>query len=379
MIRKYDGFILEKLKFELLSLLEASIYGTTEFLMKLKSLINQRGRVGQIAEQILDVIENGHWFRENDIKQNYFDLVDTEDTVGFINDTKVKNVSDHIEENPNYPYEMPGRGEIKIGKVVNYICSLRNITVTDSDREAFVNAWKASTSVSTIKFKLVSGDDIAKYYNKKIYYKQTGSLGSSCMSEESSKIFKIYTENPDKVKLLVYLDDDGKIHGRALVWKVKKSPCESKYFMDRVYTNRDSDVNRFKEFANNEGWFYKKIIASHDSDSVRFVYKGVEVAGEVKLKLSGDFRNYPYIDTMCYLSKDKDSLSNLSDKNCYYLHSLYGERERCEDCEGDVITPDWRSEKMARDGNKVLCSDCSSGHQTLKDLGIETKWNRKVN
>jgi hypothetical protein len=25
-----------------------------------------------------------------------------------------------------------------------------------------------------------------------------------------------------------------------------------------------------------------------------------------------------------------------------------------------------------------LCSNCSSGHQTLKDMGIETKWNKKV-
>jgi hypothetical protein len=376
MIRKYDGFILEKLKLEIFSLLEAnSIYGTTDFLMKLKSLINQRGRVGQIAEQILDVIESGQWFQESNIKQNYFDLVDTEDTVGFINDTKVRDVSDHIEENPNYPYEISGRGEIKIGKVVNYICSLRNITVNDSDREAFVNAWKSSKNISTIKFKLVSGDDIVKYYNKKIYYKQTGTLGNSCMSEESSKIFKIYTENPDKVKLLVYLDDDDKVHGRALVWKVKKSPCESKYFMDRVYTNRDSDVNRFKEFANNEGWFYKKRMNSHIADNVLFVYKDQDVAGEVKLKLDADFRNYPYIDTMCFLSKDKNSLSNLSDKNCYILHSLYGDREGCDDCDGDIIL----SYNSGINNDKALCDECATGHKSLKDLGVETKWNRKVN
>ena len=137
--------------------------------------------------------------------------------------------------------------------------------------------------------------------------------------------------------------------------------------MDRVYTNRDSDINRFKQFADTEGWFYKKYISSQDSESVQFVYKGQEIAGEVKLKLKGDFRNFPYLDTMCFLSKDKDSLSNLSDKKSYYLHGLYGERERCEDCDGDVILY-----------GGELCYNCSSGHQTLKDMGIETKWNRKV-
>ena len=173
----------------------------------------------------------------------------------------------------------------------------------------------------------------------------------------------------DKVKLLIDVDVDDKIHGRALVWKVKKSPCESKYFMDRVYTNRDSDINRFKQFADTEGWFYKKYISSQDSESVQFVYKGQEIAGEVKLKLKGDFRNFPYLDTMCFLSKDKDSLSNLSDKKSYYLHGLYGERERCEDCDGDVSCSSGIKGK--------LCDYCSSGHIKLRDMGVETKWNKR--
>jgi hypothetical protein len=370
MITKYDGFILEKLKFEIFSLLEGNIYANTDFVMKMKSISKQTGKIGVIATQILDIIESGQFFPDSKIKQNYFDLVDKDDMVGFINQSKVKDKIDDVYDNPELPYTMPGRGEVKIGKIVNYICSLRNIYVTDSEREEFVNVWKSSTDSSTIQFKLVSGDDIVKYYDENKYYNGSGTLGSSCMRDEGGKTFKIYSENIDKVKLLVYVDADDKVHGRALVWKVKKSPCESKYFMDRIYTNRDSDVNRFKDFANNEGWFYKKRMNSHVADNVLFVYKGQDVAGEVKLKLEGDFRNYPFIDTMCFLSKDKDSLSNLSDKKCYHLHVVYGERERCEDCEGDVIRSGW--------GEKELCSSCSSGHKTLKEMGIETKWNKKV-
>lgn len=371
MITRYDGFILERLKFEIFSLLEGHIRSTTDFMMKLKSLVRQPGKVGEIAEQILDIIESEQSFSDSKIKQNYFDLVDSEDMVGFINDTKIRGKYDELESDPNYAYTTAGRGEVKIGKIVNYLCSLRGISVTDSDRESFVNAWKASTEVSTIQFKLVSGEDIAKYYDEEKYHSRMGTLGSSCMRDESKKIFKIYTENPEKVKLLIYVDAEDKIHGRALVWKVKKSPCESKYFMDRVYTNRDSDVNRFKQFADSEGWFFKKIISSHDGDGVRFVYKGEEVCGEVKLKLKGDFNNYPYIDTMCFLGKDKDSLSNLSDKKCYILQDVYGDRERCDDCDGSIISTDWS-------GDKELCSGCSSGHAYLKDKGIETKWNKKI-
>jgi hypothetical protein len=370
MITRYNGFLLERLKFEVLSILEGNIFSTTDFMLKIKSLIKQPGKVGEIAHNLLDIIESHQWFPDSKIKQNYFDLVDSEDMVGFINQSKVKNVIDDVYDNPELPFTMPGRGEIKIGKVVNYLCSLRGISVNDSDREAFVNAWKASTEVSTIQFKLVSGEEIAKYYDEAKYYNSNGTLGSSCMKDEGKRTFKIYTENPSKVKLLIYVDSDDKIHGRALVWKVKKSPCESKYFMDRVYTNRDSDVNRFKDFANNEGWFYKKLVSSHDNDNVCFIYKGQEVYGEVKLKLDGNFNTYPYVDTMCYLSKDKDSLSNLSDKRCYILHDVYGDRERCECCDGDVI--------LQWSGHKELCSDCASGHQVLKKMGIETKWNKKV-
>ena len=195
MITKYNGFLLERLKFEIFSILEGHIYATTDFIMKLKSLNKIGGKVGQISEQILDVIESQQWFSDSKIKQNYFDLVDSEDMIGFINQSKLKNIEDDVYDNPELPFTMSGRGEIKIGKIVNYICSLRDISVTDSEREEFVNAWKSSTEVSTIQFKLVSGEDIAKYYDGDKYYKSTGTLGSSCMRDEGKKIFKIYTEN----------------------------------------------------------------------------------------------------------------------------------------------------------------------------------------
>lgn len=371
MITKYNGFILERLKFEIFSLLEGHIYATTDFIMKLKSLVKLGGKVAQIADQILNVIESQQWFSDSKIKQNYFDLIDKEDMVGFVNQSKVRTVMNDVYDNPELPFTMPGRGEVKIGKIVNYICSLRNISVSDSDREAFVNAWKASTEISTIQFKLVSGEDIAKYYKEENYYNSSGTLGSSCMRDESKGIFKIYTENPKKVKLLIYVDSDDKVHGRALVWKVKKSPCESKYFMDRVYTNRDSDVNRFKQFADNEGWFYKKKMNSHVDDNVLFVYKGQNVNGEVVVKLNGDVNRYPFIDTMCFLGKDKKYLSNLSLLRGYYLHSVSGDREKCDDCEGRLV--------FKYDRNYELCDNCSSGHRVLKRLGTDTLLNTWTN
>lgn len=361
MQKKYPGFLLERLKFEIFSLLEGQIYGSTDFILKLKSISRVPGSVGSIATQILAVIEEEFWFPESSIKQNYFDLVDSEDMVSFINPSKLKDKSTEMEENPELPYLIAGRGEIKIGKIINYICTLRGIKITDVQREEFINMWKSSTENSSIVFKLVQGDDIAKYYNAEKYYNLSGSLGSSCMREEKNSLFKIYSKNPKKVKLLLYVDGDDKIHGRALVWKVKISPCESKYFMDRIYTNRDSDLNRFKQFADAEGWFYKKSASSLDNQNIFFVYRGTQVAGEVVVKLEGDFESYPYLDTLSFLAKDKKFLSNLSSPGGWRLLSVWGQKEKCSYCEGKVFN---------KHGD--LCNGCSVTHKTLEGLGITT-------
>jgi hypothetical protein len=365
MLKKYDGFLLEKLKFEMFSLLEDHLYGTTDFIFKLKDIFKKGGRSGAIAEQILNIIESEQWFNSGDVKQNYFDITSEEDKVSFINNHKVLAADYDEDEHPEFPYSMPGRGEIKIGRIVKYLYKLRNMSLPDSDLESFVNLWKSSNTENSIEFKLVSGSDISKYYKEDNYYTRNGSLGGSCMKEEGNSTFKLYSEN-DSVKLLIYVDSDDKIHGRALVWKLKTSPCESQYFMDRVYSNRDSDINRFREFADSNNWMYKKKMNSHLDTNVLFVYKGQEVSGEIKVEVKGDFRKYPFVDTLCFLSKSKDILSNLPDKKSWKLHSVYGSKDRCYDCGGMIID----------DGN--LCDGCSIGHQELKSMGIETKWNKKV-
>jgi hypothetical protein len=370
MLKKYESFLESKIKWEMFSLLEGYIYGTTDFVFRLKELSSGSGKAGEISKNILSWIEDEHWFEDKDIKQNYFDQSSEDDKVSFAMYSKVLSADYDEDENPDFPYTMPGRGEMKIGRIIRYLYGLKNIKLTDTELEEFVNVWKSSKVEVGIKFKLVSGKDIAKYYDMDKYYNSVGSLGGSCMAEEKKSLFKLYTKNPDKVKLLIYVDGNDKIHGRALVWKVKESPCDSKYFMDRIYTNRDSDVNRFKSFADSQGWFYKKINNSHIKDNVRFMYKGSNVNGVVTVKLDGDFNEFPFLDTLCYLGSNKKSVSNVADKNSYILQSTYGDYEICSDCDGDVIET-WG-------GRKNLCDDCAEGHITLKTLGIETKWNKKV-
>jgi hypothetical protein len=190
------------------------------------------------------------------------------------------------------------------------------------------------------------------------------------MSDESKKTFEIYTENESKVQLLIYVDKDDMIHGRAIVWKLKDSPCGAKYFMDRVYANRDSDQIKFKKFAEDNGFLYKKKMNSYLSDNVEFIYKGKDVFGEVTVKLDGDFKYYPFVDTLCFLDEKKKQISNLPSEKDFMLHSVSGDCDHCDSCDGDLY--------YDSDNKEELCSDCCDGYEKLKELGIETKVNKNI-
>ena len=73
---------------------------------------------------------------------------------------------------------------------------------------------------------------------------------------------------------------------------------------------------------------------------------------------------------MAFLSKDKDELSNVSLKRGFKLKDVWGKKEKCDFCNGDIL--------VYYHGKEELCDDCSDGHLELKKLGVETKWNKRV-
>lgn len=367
---RYNSFLLEKYTMNLVLLLEGMIHSSSSFLMKIKSMINEPGNVGKIASAIYIMVDDDACFDDDKIKQNYFDTTDNEDKVSFLMNNKVPDNWDE-EEDPSLPYTMKGRNEVKIGKLVTYLMKLFNIDVKSKDIEDFVNVYKSKSESSELVFKLVSGKDIAKYYkgdNTYGFEERLGSLGSSCMVDVQKERFKIYTNNPEKVSMLIYVNSDDKILGRALVWKLDKSPCDAKYFMDRVYTTKDSDTYKFINYAKSQDWMYKLRQSYGDEESVSFIYKGKEVYGEISVDLDGSFRKYPFIDTLAFLNKEKNSLSNLPSKKCFLLNDQDdGNRERCYDCHGELTTY-WHDEE-------ILCPSCSGGHEQLYNRGIQTNVN----
>ena len=214
------------------------------------------------------------------------------------------------------------RNPIKIGRLIRAILTKAKVTFTDKDIEDFTNTYKATYDFmkDVLKqFDVIQGKKIAYWYEKDNYVSGGGTLNNSCMADvETDEYFDIYCYNP-QVSLVILYSDDGKIDGdkytsdkikgRAILWDANINGKEGK-FMDRVYTRFDSDVDLFKQFAEKNGWWYKKSQSMEPSEPIT---NGSESASNpniiVKLK-EGNWDNYPYCDTICYLDTNDDTLTN---------------------------------------------------------------------
>jgi hypothetical protein len=216
------------------------------------------------------------------------------------------------------------RNNIKIGRLVRAILNAAKITVTDPEIEQFTNQYKATYDFAKDalkQFDIVKGDKIAYWYDNNDEDRYTdggGSLNNSCMAGVSSDYFDIYTQNPQVSLVILYGDNgsitsekytDDRIKGRAILWDCKLDGQPIK-FMDRIYTTLDADVELFKQFAEKNGWWYKKRQSMEpdenftDGNSVR--------KGTIEVKLDdADFGEYPYCDTICYINSDTGTACNV--------------------------------------------------------------------
>lgn len=219
------------------------------------------------------------------------------------------------------------RSEVKLGRFVNKLVDIysKSDALKNSDNsydevpffdfkavdiEKFVNAYTAKVLFeqnALDRFKVVSGEEIRKWYDEKNYSNINGGgqLNNSCMRfSRCRKYFDIYVENPKVCQLLILMDSTGKkIDGRALLWKTESG----ENFMDRVYTSKDSYMKLFKQWGEQNNYQMKS-----------YNYRGENIIVKVNPKI---YSYYPYMDTLsCYapvkgilsvLTVDYDSYSDL--------------------------------------------------------------------
>lgn len=213
------------------------------------------------------------------------------------------------------------RNNIKIGRFVRALLNSAKVPFTDLDIEQFVNVYKATYDIAmdAIKqFDIVKGDDIAYWYREDNYVSGGGSLNNSCMADVSSDYFDIYCNNKQVSLVILYGDKgsikdnkykDSKIKGRAILWDCKIDGVPAK-FMDRIYTTQDADVELFKQYAEKNGWWYKKRQSMDPSEEITDGKISKDSTIEVKLD-DAVWEYYPYCDTICYINSDTGTACNV--------------------------------------------------------------------
>ncbi len=284
-----------------------------------------------------------------------------------------------------------GRQELKVGRAIRALLKVAEVDFIDKDIESFVNQYKAFIDKLNDKFSLfdiVKEEEIGYWYNYSRYYERKGTLGQSCMSNVPTRYFDIYMKNPDVCSLVIFrsVEENDKIIGRAILWKLR----DGKEFLDRIYTINDSDVQLFRDYAKEMGWYVKYYNSSSDSN------QAIDSNGNtVRLNLivdikKGKYDSYPYLDTLKYWLPDDGTLSSEKSSGDYVLEDTGGDyltgcdycdgggRTTCSNCDGDgnyeCHECDGRGKEDCDDcdGNgSISCGSCDGEGQTEDEEGNE--------
>ena len=272
------------------------------------------------------------------------------------------------------------RQEVRVGRAIRALLKKNGTEFLDKDIEEFVNLYKSTIDKFNDKFSLfeeVTGDEISYWYHYEHYVNRDGVLGSSCMSAVDEEFFDIYVSNPDVCSLIIFKSEDNpdKIVGRALLWKTKNG----ERFMDRIYTRNDSDVQLFKDYAKENGW-YTKVGNSSNSSNSCINPDGNTVTLDLTVNIKpGEYEKYPYLHTLKYWNKRNGTLSTSNCGGCYTLEDTDGEYYRCEACGGsgevECYDCDGRGDYECGecDGEgELICSNCD-GEGTISELGDDNE------
>jgi hypothetical protein len=204
-----------------------------------------------------------------------------------------------------------GRPGVVVSKILK--------SVTMKDLEVFANVFKAAASVVTFDFKVVSGESIRHWYHEGSYARNVGgSLYASCMKHSVCQDFlDLYVQNDDVISMLVMVDKNNMLLGRALLWEFDDIAGSGKVkLMDRIYSANDEDLPyHFKMWAQENGYLFKPV--QKWNNSLDFVENGQTVKKRFSLKLNNfQYEKYPYLDTFKFLNTRSGIVSNFLTPGC---------------------------------------------------------------
>ena len=224
------------------------------------------------------------------------------------------------------------RTEIRIGRLIKKLFA---DTFSDTEIEKFVNQYKSILDQNAFDFEIWTGSDIKKGYASPNYTytaPSSNALMNSCMNDCLDWV-DFYMGCP--VSLVVLLNEEGHIFGRALLWEFEPK----KYILDRVYVAFDRDYFKFIDWAKKNGYWWK---AENKSGSeIKYTNGKLTDWFPIDIKLKFNFEEYkdwgiPYLDTFCYAQGNL--LTNYIPRkgNYYKLTATDGTYDYYEDDEYEI-------------------------------------------
>lgn len=224
-------------------------------------------------------------------------------------------------------YKMPERCfgvrqmDMKLGRYLRAVYT----TLTPGEITHICERYKAILE-TTGTFKIIEGDELKETYYRTHYVPNHGTLSNSCMRFlrcQRKDYFKIYGDN---AKMLIMTPKNGKrILGRAILWEYNGT-----YLMDRVYTAESYMEHQFYNYAKEKGYgvLYKNSW-TQAGEVQRWLlpddmYKMPRTL-MIQIKIKEPCKNYPYMDSFCYINDDETILSTYpNDENRKILHCTNG-------------------------------------------------------
>jgi len=255
----------------------------------------------EISKYLIKCFKDGVLFKET-----FIDITIDNDIVSFLPSEVINRMMQSGDFDKKEVWISGRRISTRIGRLILRLTSNK---FSEKSIESFVNSYKARIEIRSLfkNFRLVEGDEIKKWYLSDNYVPGGGTLNNSCMAKASAQnFFDIYTKNPEKIKLLILLNEEKKlILGRALIWFLD-SPKQS-ILMDRIYYSEDYILNVFIDYATKNGWYYK---VSNENPLIS-VMDGTPYRVKMWLRIKKyNYEKFPFVDNMGFFEPKKFILTN---------------------------------------------------------------------
>ncbi len=177
-------------------------------------------------------------------------------------------------------------------------------STSNKEVENFAALMKAALNAPKFKFNIVEGEEMRKWYFYESYSElDKGSLGASCLRHSHSQgLLDFYVQNPKVIKMLLMLNTEGKLLGRAILWYLKGQPHN--FIMDRIYTINSDDEFFFKQWADSNSFIYK----SKQNWNTPYIFESNGEIKKAKMSFSYDSiglkigsKYMPYFDTFKWI------------------------------------------------------------------------------